>query len=635
MTNIIEPTLSLREIYELHPWTEMADTLDHYRYALDAPYAGQKYLEDHVVRAPMGNRLLLKTEQRYSYDNLKKGNHSESLMGYYMHDDNWSTFDATAKDTMIWCGGWDVTCGWYTYNTRTGTYDTCRYTVTEANDFLQVPKKGSITSPSGVDTVIYCLRARSVKSTDVGTEDEKNAAGDYWFNICRYKVLYHREAMFGPKLENAGSAIITNDDIEQHFEVLERLNFDYNKPGTDYTVYPHPLPWADASYGFAYPKTANLPDNRPHNKSGLENLANMGEYNLINRIPSFGQYWHKMVQHGGAENGYMIFCDGMSSAGQVAALSLESHLCEGQKLYFSAFVGNPNNETGNKSCPNFLFSVQGSLDGVVWEDITSYMTGDIQPSNKWYQIYFPIEQDKEYAHFRVRVYNMASDDNGNDFIIDDMCIFATKPPLMVYQANTTCKNENESDSLTHIVLRVDYQGFTDEIYAAGSEFYTVQEITKTNDSTFLKLEDGYYNEAKKPAISPATKDTIYGEIGLPNRHYQPEDVDSIFPNLQGLIAKFEETLEAHASDPAVDVFRKGYVFEHLDDSIRPVLYVVHSAKMSAENTYVVHMAGQYSELMSSKCALTRSLRVRNRMILTLNGEEQAEKVVEGMCSNTT
>ena len=635
MTNIIEPTLSLREIYELHPWTEMADTLDHYRYALDAPYAGQKYLEDHVVRAPMGNRLLLKTEQRYSYDNLKKGNHSESLLGYYMHDDNWSTFDATAKDTMIWCGGWDVTCGWYTYNTRTGTYDTCRYTVTEANDFLQVPKKGSITSPSGVDTVIYCLRARSVKSTDVGTEDEKNAAGDYWFNICRYKVLYHREAMFGPKLENAGSAIITNDDIEQHFEVLERLNFDYNKPGTDYTVYPHPLPWADASYGFAYPKTANLPDNRPHNKSGLENLANMGEYNLINRIPSFGQYWHKMVQHGGAENGYMIFCDGMSSAGQVAALSLESHLCEGQKLYFSAFVGNPNNETGNKSCPNFLFSVQGSLDGVVWEDITSYMTGDIQPSNKWYQIYFPIEQDKEYAHFRVRVYNMAADDNGNDFIIDDMCIFATKPPLMVYQANTTCKNENESDSLTHIVLRVDYQGFTDEIYAAGSEFYTVQEITKTNDSTFLKLEDGYYNEAKKPAIPPATKDTIYGEIGLPNRHYQPEDVDSIFPNLQGLIAKFEETLEAHASDPTVEVFRKGYVFEHLDDSIRPVLYVVHSAKMSADNTYVVHMAGQYSELMSSKCALTRSLRVRNRMILTLNGEEQAEKVVEGMCSNTT
>jgi hypothetical protein len=89
----------------------------------------------------------------------------------------------------------------------------------------------------------------------------------------------------------------------------------------------------------------------------------MGEYNLINRIPSFGTYWHKMEQHGGAGNGYMIFCDGMSSAGQVAALHLDTTLCEGQKMYFSGFVGNPGNETG-KTCPNFTFAVQGSLDGV-------------------------------------------------------------------------------------------------------------------------------------------------------------------------------------------------------------------------------------------------------------------------------
>ena len=632
MQNIPEPTLSLREIYELHPWTEMAERLEGYKDTIASSYRNQKYMEDHVVRAPKGNRLLLTTEQRYNYDNIKKGQHSESLLGYYMRDDNWNTFDSIAKDTMIWCGGWDVTCGWYTYNTRTQTYDTCKLPITEANDFLQVNVHGNIKDPSGVDTVIYCLRARSVKSTNVGTADEDNDhKGDYWFNICRYKILYHNETAFGPKVEakvdGVDKAIITNDEIEQKFEVLERLNFDYNKPSDEYTVYPHPLPWGDASYGFAYPRTASLPDNRPHNKNGLTNLANMGEYNLINRIPSFGQYWHKMTQHGGAENGYMIFCDGMSSAGQVAALSLESHLCEGQRLYFSAYVGNPGNETG-KTCPNFLFAVQGSLNGADWEDITSYLTGDLAQSNKWYQIYFPIEQDKEYNHFRVRVYNMGANDDGNDFIIDDMCIFATKPPLMVYQANTTCKNENESDSLTHIVLRVDYQGFTEEIYASGSEFYTVQEITKLGDSTFVKLADGYYNEQTRG-------DTIFGEINLPNRHYKPSANDSIFANLQTLIEKFEWTLEEHEKHPEIQVFRRGYVFEHLDDSIRPVLYVVHSAKMSSQNDYVVHMAGKYNELMSSKCALTRPLKVRNRMILTLNGDEMPDKEIASMCANTT
>ena len=636
MQNIIEPTLSLREIYELHPWTEMAEIMEGYKYALDAAYEGQRYLEDHVMMAPLGNRLLLKTDHRYSYDNIKKTGHSESLLGYYMRDDNWASMSPepdpetgiSRQDTMIWCGGWDAECKWYTYDPKTKTYTECTHKVTEANDFLDVPKKTSITAGKDADTVIYCLRAHSIVSPAAGPDPDEPELGAYWFNICRYTIIYHRPDKYGPKLENAsGKAILSNDEIEQNFEILERLNFDYNQPGTEYTVYPHPLPWADASYGFAYPRTAALPDNRPHNKDGLENLANMGEYNLINRIPSFGKYWHKMEQHGGAGNGYMIFCDGMSSAGQVAALELDTTLCEGQKMYFSGFVGNPGNETG-KTCPNFTFAVQGSLDGVVWEDITSYMTGDLAQSNKWYQIYFPIEMNKEYTNFRVRVYNMAANDDGNDFIIDDMCIFATKPPLMVYQANTECKSENDNDSLTHIVLRVDYQGFTEEIYTLGNEFYTVQDISKTNDTTFLKLEDGYDNEVKKG-------DTIYGMINLPNRHYTPaEGNDSIFPNLQDLVNKFERTFNEHEEDSSKPVFRKGYVFEHLDDSIRPVFYVIHSAKMAADNTYIIHMAGAYNQLLSSQCALTRSLKVKNRMVLTLNGDEMPEKTVEEMCANT-
>ena len=634
---IIEPTLSIREIFELHPWTEMAEIMEGYKDTIDGG-RNDKYLEDHVVRAPLNNRLLLKTEHRYNYDNIKNGEHSESLMGYYMRDDNWTTWSATPvrQDSMIWCGGWDADCAWYTYNPKTKTYSSCPHEVTEANDFLNVPKKTSMTAGKDADTVIYCLRARSQKTLTAGTVGDPDTVpvpGDYWFNICRYTIIYHRQDRFGPKLEEKGKAIITNNEIEEHFDVMQRLNFDYNKPGSDYTVYPHPLPWADASYGFAYPKTAALPDNRPHNKGGLANLANMGEYNLINRIPSFGSFWHKMEQHGGASNGYMIFCDGMSSAGQVAALHLDTTLCEGQKMYFSAFVGNPGNETG-KTCPNFTFSVQGSENGRVWEDITTYMTGDLPQSNKWYQIYFPIEQNKQYSHFRVRVYNMAANDDGNDFIIDDMCIFATKPPLLVYQANTTCKNENESDSLTHIVLRVDYQGFTDDAYKADDEYYTVQEISRGNDTTFLRLVDGYDNEVIKG-------DTIYGKINLPNRTYTPgDDNDSIFANLKNLVSLFESTLEAHEahekdpSKPDVPVFRKGYVFEHLDDSIRPVFYVIHSAKMSSHSTYVVHMAGAYNELLSSQCGLTRKLKVRNRMILTLNGNEQPEKEVAAMCSNS-
>ena len=634
LEQIVEPTLSLREIYELHPWTEMAERMESYKYARDAAYEGQRYLEDHTVMAPTGSPLLLTTEQRYNYTNVKNSKHSESLMGYYMRDDNWSTGGWTdaRKDSMIWCAGWDVPATWFIYHPSTNTYDTCNFVVTEANDFLKVPTKSAMPTGREADTVIYCLRARSVKTLQAGTpaNPDRPVAGDYMFNICRYTVIYHRPEKYGPKAEVKGKALITNDEIEQSFDVLERLNFDYNKPGEEYTVYPHPLPWSDASYGFAYPMTDALPDNRPHNATGLTNLANMGEYNLINRIPDFGTYWHKMEQHGGAENGYMIFCDGMSSAGQVAALRLDTTLCEGQKMYFSAFVANPNSE-GGKTRPNFLFSVQGSSDeGRTWHDITSYLTGEIADKNQWNQIYFPIEQTENYQNFRVRVYNMASDDNGNDFIIDDMCIFATKPPLMVYQANTTCsKSGNDNDSLTHIVLRVDYQGFPQELDDLGHQYYTIQQITPKNDTTFMELEDGYYDERR-----PAGSDSIYGKIVLPNRHYVPAQGDSIFPNLKELIEEFETSLARHAVDPSIDVLREGYVFEHLDDSIRPVLYIVHSAKMNSQNTYVAHMAGAPNQLISSKCGLTRALRVRNRMILTLNGEEKPEKDVAELCAGS-
>ena len=635
MREIIEPTLSLREIYELHPWTEMAERMESYKYAISAPYAGQRYLEDHVVRAPLNAPLLLSTEQRYNYDNLKKGGHSESMLGYYMRDDNWSymssTPDAngvTRQDTMIWCGGWDAECKWYTYNPSTG-YTECTHPITEGNDFLSVPKKTSLPAGKEVDTVIYCLRARSIISPVSAPDPADPVPGSNMFNICRYVVIYHRTDQYGPKKEgDNGAAIITNDEIEQHFEVLERLNFDYNKPGTDYTVYPHPLPWADASYGFAYPSTAMLPDNRPHNSDGLTNLANMGEYNLINKIPS-DKYWYKMEQHGGAANGYMIFCDGMSSAGQVAALTLHKKLCEGQKMYFSAYVGNPGSQSGNKSCPNFLFSVQGSLDNSAWEDITSYMTGDLAQSNKWYQIYFPIEQKKDYEHFRIRVYNMAANDDGNDFIIDDMCIFATKPPLIAYQANTTCMKEGETDEITHVVLRVDYKGFHDKGYNDHDVYYTIEHVEEDVETEFVSPIDGFINADTIRAVLPATNDTIYGVVHMPTEAYEPNS-ELIFLNVGDLVDRFEESLGGGGVP-----FRVGYIYEKLDGEDRPVMYMVHKAEMLPRNKYRVRMSLAFKELTSSICAMTSDLKISNRMMLALNNEEQAEKIVSGMCANTT
>jgi len=642
MNNIVEPTLSLREIFELHPWTEMAERLDTFKTHInnEGVYTNDKFMEDHVVMAPVGNRLLLQTEQRYNYHNLSKQGHSESLLGYYMRDDNWSSWgaDPLRQDTMIWCGGWtgEPQCLWFTYDTTTHQYTGCDYKINEAEDFLEVPAKGGITEGQEFDTVYYCLRARSKKSTFAGNV-ATSVDGDYWFNICRYKIIYHNTDKYGPKLESLKNGVvkslITNDEIENNYEVLERLDFDYNKPGDTYTIYPHPLPWADGSYGYTYPLESSALPNRFHAQT---DFPGPGEYALINYVKYNNNWWRGIQQHGGKANGYMLYCDGMSAAGQVAALSLSTNLCEGQKLYFSGYIANVSKQKNEKvSDPNFTFTVQGSVYGTDWEDITTYMTGEMAQSETaydWYQIFFPIEQKHEYNHFRVRIYNNASNFDGNDFAIDDMCIFATKPPLIAYQAQTKCvENASENDSLIHVVLRVDYQGFIDESYNNAPVYYTVEQ-KKNNNITFVPMVDGYLHEDTIKGVV----DTLYGRIQMPAHNYEPSSgSDSIFINLNKFAERFEQSLDSQKVHPERPLFRQGYIYETLDGQTRPVLYVVHNAKMTSDNQYKVRMSLTPSSLMSSKCAMTSELNVTNQMMLMLDGEEQEVNSVDSICGNVT
>ena len=633
MRRIPEPTLSLREVFELHPWTEMAERLEDFKSprttndAGEYELASERYMEDHMMMAPIGNALLLQTEQRYNYTNLAKYKHSESLLGYYMRDDHWSDGGWTdaRKDSMIWCGGWDATCQWYTYNPKTKKYTPSDYKITESDDYLIVPKRNNIPAGQEFDTVYYCLRSRSWSTTGMPNPDpelntEKTDSGAFMFNICRYMIIYHNPAQYGPLKETkqggVDKAIITNDEIEQRYEVLERLDFDYNKPGSEYTVYPHPLPWADASYGYTYPETSTLPHNRLHTQS---DLPNFGEYGLVNRI-HYTDYWYDMQQHGGAENGYMIYCDGMASSGQVAALSLETHLCAGQKMFFSGYVGNPGTQK-DKACPNFIITVQGSVNGSTWEDITSYTTGDLARSDKWYQIFFPIvfNRDVDYKKFRVRIYNMASSWDGNDFVIDDMRIIATKPPLIAYHANTACKEKGEEDTPTHILLRVDYQGITGEGYNNVNVYYTVKEVDKDRNVSFVNMLDHYLAEETH-------NDTICGKLFIPGKTYEPQHADSIFVNMHELIDTF---------NVSKGKFKEGYIYEILEGVTRPVKYVVHSAYVNPVDTFTVHMSAEYKDMLNSICGMTSYLEISNQMVLELNGAEQPELEILGLCANAT
>ena len=305
-------------------------------------------------------------------------------------------------------------------------------------------------------------------------------------------------------------------------------------------------------------------------------------------------------------------------------------------MFFSGYVCNPSSQTG-KADPNFTFSVQGSVDGIRWDNITSYTTGGIKPSSQWSQIYFPIVFDEniDYKHFRVSIYNVSSDWDGNDFIIDDMCIFATKPPLIAYQANTACKEKADEELPSHVILRVDYQGIIGEGYNDTTVCYTLKSVDKNRVVTFVEMIDGYLNQQRKVNPDPSKSDTIYGQLFIPGKTYEPTNPDSIFVNMNQLIDTFDVSSEKHSKNVSYPIFKEGYIYEILEGDIRPVKYVIHSANVNASDTFTVHMSGAYKDMLSSLCGMTSHLKVSNQMVLELNGEEQPETKQVGLCANST
>ena len=216
-----------------------------------------------------------------------------------------------------------------------------------------------------------------------------------------------------------------------------------------------------------------------------------------------------------------------------------------------------------------------------------------------------------------------------------MCIFATKQPLIAYQAQTTCQDYGHSEEDTHVLLRVDYQGITGEGYNDKDVCYTVRQITPSGVESFVRMTDHYLEE---DSTNTTPTDTLYGKIFIPAKTYMPQDRDSIYRNMNDFLTRFDTTYANHLADPdnpEKKIVREGYIYEILEGDIRPVKYIMHRARMDSRNDYQVHISGVPSELLSSICGMTSHLRVSNRMVLELNGEEQPESERMNLCSNAT
>ena len=493
IVGITEPRLSYRQLFHFRPASEMADKF--------AALKDGEYLEEYTYMAPTGTDVYLSTKFRYDGDN------AENCYFYY--------------------------------------------------DGGQIKRVTSASWSAGTTNGAF----RVVKSTEAGTQEYTLTANSGNLRIAKFTVTYVNKNTYGP-VKEAGTdgnakALISYNEMNNLYEVLEYNNFNFNQKSSTAEHYlDAPLPYIESTYGFYYnANSVKANSSIQHNSS----LPYYGEYGIVNQLTS--QSWAVGANHvdgvtadatAGAQ-GYALYVDGTSEPGVVASISTKATICGERTMYCSVWLRNPGS---SNTKPIFRCNVQGRnrlSDGTYtpWEDVAVYFVGDLGYSSGWNQVNFPFVSQDTYSECRVQIYNFGLGVYGNDFWLDDLCIYADKLPMSSYQLQTEmcCSPDHDGTTFTAAVLRVDYGINT--LHTAGSSGYQYYQIyNKTTGKPFVLTSTSlspYYDEHSDYQAPNLTKEQ-YGSIEIMAADYIPSEAE-IRNNPSELVGELLNAYHLDTNDP--------------------------------------------------------------------------------------
>ena len=596
ITEITEPTLSYRQLFHLRPASEIADKF--------AKLENDKYLEEYHYQAPAGKQILLSTEYRHS----KVRSHTSEMC--YFYEDNSSNFKRINKNDLVW--------------KVDGVTFSPNYTA--ELDYLRV------SSNNYPATKVYTLSATP--------SDSKHGE----LRIARFVVDFVDIEKQGPTT----ITIITQQRIRSQYNQLAYINFDeYNSH----------LPWDYTSYGYVY----NVdPLNTTNFKRGADQgvFPFYGEYTVVDSNP--GKGWANQAPFSGKS----LYVDGTMEPGLVATLSTKAVICSGQTLYCSAWFCNPTpqgwggsgNETGN---PIFRCNVQGreytmkGQDTVwgEWENAGVYFVGELLQNSGWQQVVFPINAAHSYDETRVSIYNFATTNNGNDFMVDDISLFVSRLPIAAYQGKMACRSTDTETTSAAAVLRLDYSNIN-----AGADGYMYYQIyNESYDEDGDDKADGapvnltgdaaYYHEAHQGGEHIG--EDSYGSVHIPAASFNPEEE---YASLQaqgidtlGSVSKLLDLMVERGQKQA-----KAYVRTVNNGVTKWLLYVAHIIENVTDNdmttgdyagytdeqkkqlplqflydkhNYSMRMAYSPEELATPACNMTTPLHATQQTVFTLRNSD--------------
>ncbi len=565
-----EPTLSYRQVFHLKPAKQIADSLDK---------CTENYYESYNYIAPTDIAVYLNTQ--FIHRNVLHA----SERCYFFYGTSGGMAQLGSSNTLK--GKW--------YKTENGT-------TTE------------ITSPDYVDNSNY-LRVSSSTPKRVTYELKIPAALTQIGKdilLARFIVEFIDKNQVGPSTtELISDAVIKTDYIS-----LAKQDFNFNlKPQDGDSIYylDNHMPWEQASYGYAYVEgkvTYNRASQEDH-----KDFPFYGEYCLLNKV---NKEWAKGEQHGGAANGYCMYVDGTQRPGLVTSISTNTQICSGQQLYCYAWIANPCPISYDKGAnPIFRFNIQGrnkKADGTQgeWEDVAVFFAGEIarqEDGNEiWHQIVFPLTSAHDYDESRVSIYNFANSNTANDFLIDDVCLFASRLPLSAYQATTTCVSESREAT----IIRIDYTKLTGDDWMDNDICYQIYDLTLNTPVKAL-----YYDHDHE-----ATVETDYGTIHIPDASYDPQAAgDSCRATVEDFVQEMGRELEQSENSETNEITKRVFIKAATND--RWVLYMGHilsKTKLDTKHKYEIRIAKKPSDLPKPECANRTQLPIYERTGFTFNGK---------------
>ncbi|MDY2942598.1 MAG: T9SS type A sorting domain-containing protein [Paludibacteraceae bacterium] len=615
---IYEPTLSYRQIWTLIHADSMAAKME------TCHGADGQWLEDYNLIAPAEQGVTLTKEyhaHHYSYKSQLCYIYKDEK-GFHRVGDTTDVNNTMKVHRIVQVGD-----TYYEIDPSNAT----EYSWDKENDYLHIlPLSQGDYNYDGTHPVkithMLCAYPDGL-SIEQGIEQG--------YKIVRWQVTFMPQSQVGPWAEDeSGVALISDKKIQEHYIVLSKQDFDFDKHDQEsLTYYTTPLSWEESSSGFYYPASCGISSVRYCRPTGY---PHRGEYALLNTTQSMGEknYFATFENRSGLTEGYMLMTDAPSTPGLMTMLNVDRRLCSGQKMFCSAWVGNLNNNGRDYppyANPSLKFEIRGRYtDESEWHGVTEFMTGEIERNitidendyqiGTWYQINFEIDLTKDYDHYQIAVYDFAPTGMGNDFVLDDIVIYANEVPLDAYQASTDC-----SATSVKAIVRLDYEASKEDI--SGDTLY--YQIWDNTGSTAVNVFPAYCTANEK------TPSNDHGTVAIPQRNTPPNG--AIFSSLSELMQRYNDDKEQYQAweegskeGDAPGVTCMGFVKEYvsnIDDpeqkETRWILYIVHEAEMTAAQDYEVRVAYSAEDLSSTVCALRSPLPVSNAFQLAIDGEPQA------------